>query len=199
VIFLIKKKKKEEKMSFLSKNSMECAKSELDLFAVPPTQTSIESARIVEYNSDTQANDGPLHFVVVGVEGEYVDLSQTYIYVKAKITTAKGDDITQENVVGPSNLLLHTMFSQVDVSVRNQKITNSVYTYPYRCMFETLLNYGSDAKESHLTLIRSGNVRIELKFGEALAAAICCIVYMEYESIMKINKTRNVMLVDFII
>ncbi len=146
-----KKKKLEEKMSFLSKNSMECAKSELDLFAVPPTQTSIESARIVEYNSVTQANDGPLHFVVVGVEGEYVDLSQTYIYVKAKITTAKGDDITQENIVGPSNLLLHTMFSQVDVSVRNQKITNSVNTYPYRCMFETLLNYGSDAKESHLT------------------------------------------------
>ncbi len=38
---------------------MECAKSELDHFAVPPTQTSIESARIVEYNSVTQVNDGP--------------------------------------------------------------------------------------------------------------------------------------------
>ncbi len=57
------------------------------------------SNRIVEYNSVTQANDGHLHFVVVGVEGEYVDLSQTYIYVKAKITTAKGDDITPENIV----------------------------------------------------------------------------------------------------
>jgi hypothetical protein len=75
-------------MSFLHKSSHECTKSELDLFAVPPTQTSIETARIVQYDTVTQNSDGPLHFVVIGVEGEYVDLSQTYIYVKAKITNA---------------------------------------------------------------------------------------------------------------
>jgi hypothetical protein len=43
------------------------------------------------------------------------------------------------------------MFSQVDVSIKGQKITSSVDTYPYRAFFETLLNYGNDAQESHLT------------------------------------------------
>jgi hypothetical protein len=138
-------------MSFLHKSSHECTKSELDLFAVPPTQTSIETAGIVQYDTVTQNSDGPLHFVVIGVEGEYVDLSQTYIFVKAKITNATGGALKDNNIVGPTNLLLHSMFSQVDVSIKGQKITSSVDTYPYRAFFETLLNYGNDAKESHLT------------------------------------------------
>lgn len=53
-------------------------------------------------------------------------------------------------IVAPSNLFLHSVFSQVDVMLGGRKITSSVTTYPYRAMFETLLNYGTDAKESHL-------------------------------------------------
>ena len=137
-------------MSFLSKQSQVCTKSELDLFMVPPTQTSVESARIVEYESYTENSDGPLHFTIIGVEDEYLDLSQTYLYVKSKITNSKGEPVADTNVVGPTNLFLHSMFSQVDISIKNQKITSSVNTYPYRCYIETLLNYGEDAKTSHL-------------------------------------------------
>ena len=137
-------------MSFLHKHSNVCVKSELDLFAVPPTQTSVESATIVQSNPITLNVDGPLKFNIPAVEGLYQDLSQTYLYTKVKITKAN-DALTEDSVVAPSNLFLHTMFSQVDVYLRNSKITSSVNTYPYRCLFETLLNYGSDAKDTHLT------------------------------------------------
>ena len=36
-------------MAFVSDFSCECAKTELDIFAVPPTQTSIQQAEWVEY------------------------------------------------------------------------------------------------------------------------------------------------------
>ena len=67
-----------------------------------------------------------------------MDLSQTYIYVKAKITTPAGGPLKDTNIVGPTNLLLHSMFSQVDVLIKGQKITLSVDAYPYRAFFETL-------------------------------------------------------------
>jgi hypothetical protein len=37
-------------MAFIHEGSCECAKSELDLFSVPATQTSIESGTYVEYH-----------------------------------------------------------------------------------------------------------------------------------------------------
>ena len=48
------------------------------------------------------------------------------------------------------NLFLHSLFSQVDISLNGTLITASTNTYPYRAM-ETLLSYGNDAKTSQLT------------------------------------------------
>jgi len=50
-------------MAFIHKGSCECAKSELDLFSVPPTQTSIESGLYVEYRPISSITDGaPIEF-----------------------------------------------------------------------------------------------------------------------------------------
>lgn len=52
-------------MAFIHEGSCECAKSELDLFSVPPTQTSIESATFVEYHPISSLSDGaPIEFEV---------------------------------------------------------------------------------------------------------------------------------------
>ena len=37
-------------MAFFHPHSCECVKSELDIFAIPPTQTSVEYGTWVEYN-----------------------------------------------------------------------------------------------------------------------------------------------------
>ena len=131
-------------MSFLHKQSYECSKSELDLFQVPPTQISFEAARIVDYHPIANIENGPIEFYISGSSDEYIDLSQTFLYLQCEITKEQGA------TAAPANLFLHTLFSQVDVSLNDTLVTASVNTYPYRCMFETLLNYGKDAKESHL-------------------------------------------------
>jgi len=73
------------------------------------------------------------------------------LYVKAKITRADGTDLGVDSPIGPSNLFLHSLFSQVDVSLNGTLITASTNTYPYRAMMETLLSYGEDAKRTQLT------------------------------------------------
>ena len=49
------------------------------------------------------------------------------------------------------NLFLHSLFSQVDISLNEQLISASTNTYPYRAMIEALLNYGEEAKTSKLS------------------------------------------------
>ena len=48
------------------------------------------------------------------------------------------------------------------------------------------------AKGGHFKLLRQGNVRLELKFGAALAETANVIVYAEFENIIEIDKQRNI-------
>ncbi|KFM69670.1 hypothetical protein X975_14593, partial [Stegodyphus mimosarum] len=133
-------------------DSPECAKSELDLFSLPPTQTVIEKGQWVEFHPLANVSEGsPVEFNVSGSGDDYLDLSQTQLYVKVKILKNDGKPITAESKVGPVNLFLHSMFSQVDISLNERLVSTSNNTYPYRAMIEKLLNHGFDTKTSQLS------------------------------------------------
>ena len=142
-------------MSFLHQKSCECVKTELDLFSLPPTQTSIENGKWVQYKPiSTLTDDSPIEFVVPGNGDEYTDLSQTMIHVTASIVKSTGVAITddaEDKKVGPINNWLHSLFSQVDMSMNQKLVTPQNNTYAYRAYIETALNYGYDARRSHLS------------------------------------------------
>jgi len=139
-------------MAFTHDMSCECTKSELDLFSVPPTQTSMEHGSWIKYHPLTTVTDGsPIEFDVSGSGNDYVDFANTMLHVKAKVTRENGTDLAANAAVGPVNLFLHSLFSQVNISLNGTLITSSTNTYPYRAMIETLRSYGMDAKTSQLT------------------------------------------------
>ena len=139
-------------MAFIHENSCECAKSELDLFSVPPTQTSIESGLYVEYHPISSLTDGaPIEFDVTSSGDDYFDLTNSLLHVRTKIVRANGTNMAAADAVGPINNFLHSLFSQVDVTLNGTLITSSNNTYAYRAYIETLLSYGPAAKESQLT------------------------------------------------
>ncbi|GIY50388.1 hypothetical protein CDAR_303201 [Caerostris darwini] len=77
-------------MAFILKGSPECVKSELELFHLPATQTAIEDGHWVEFHPLSKVFDGgPVEFHISGSGEEYVDLSQTQLYVKAKIVKSR--------------------------------------------------------------------------------------------------------------
>ena len=140
-------------MAFVHRDSIECTKMELDLFTVPTTQTSITKGQWIEFHPLSNITDsGPIEFNVSGSGEEYLDLARTQLYVKVKITKPNGAVLDPNTQVGPVNLFLHSLFSQVDVSLNERLISPSTNTYPYRAMIETLLNYGEDAKASQLSM-----------------------------------------------
>jgi len=76
-----------------------------------------------------------------------IDLSKnSLLYVRAKATDAQGADLGADTAVRPTNLLLHSMFSQIDISLNGTLISSSTNTYAYRSIIETLLSFGEYAK-----------------------------------------------------
>ena len=136
----------------IHKDSYACSKTELDLFLVPPTQTAIEKGHFVEFHPLSNIKDGsPVEFNISGSGEDYIDLSSSHIYVKVKILQSDGTPLPDKEAVAPTNLFLHSLFSQVDVSLNERVISSSTNNYSYRAYIETLLNYGEDAKKSLLT------------------------------------------------
>jgi len=112
----------------------------------------MEHGSWVEYYPMTTVSDGsPIEFDISGTGDDYIDFANTMLHVKAKVTQADGTNLAADAPTGPVNLFLHSLFSQVDISLNGALITSSTNTYPYRAMMETLLSYGQDAKTSQLT------------------------------------------------
>ena len=96
-------------------------------------------------------DDSPIKFEINGNGVDYIDLANTMLYVRVKIMRMNGNNTAKDTPVGPVNLFLHSLFSQVDISINGTQVTTSTNTYPYRAMIETLLSYGDDTKNSQLT------------------------------------------------
>lgn len=140
-------------MSFLHPHTCECVKSELDVFSVPPTQTSIENGQWIPYKPISALTDSsPIQFSVPAQGSEYIDLSHTKLYLKASVTKEDGKPLTETDHAGPVNNFLHSLFSQVDVYLGQKLISPANNTYPYRSYIESVLMYGPAAKTSHLTM-----------------------------------------------
>jgi hypothetical protein len=71
--------------------------------------------------------------------------------VEAQIVNTDGSSLDPDTDVGPVNLWMHSLFSDVNVSLSEKLVSPPSSMYPYRAYIETLLSYGPAAKESQLT------------------------------------------------
>ncbi|XP_046587815.1 uncharacterized protein F54H12.2-like [Neodiprion lecontei] len=114
-------------MAFLHAHSGKCMNPELDLFSLPPTQTSIEAGEWVHYKPvSSLSDDSPIKFVVPGNGDEYINLAHTMLSVRVKLQPSAPTPPAGE--VSPANNF-----------------------YAYRAYIETVLNYAPPAEKSHLS------------------------------------------------
>lgn len=92
----------------------------------------------------------------------------------------------------------HTLYSGTGIHFLNEGNCISRSGYPWgNCLFAFDLTPDLSANSStHWNLVRHGSVRIEVRFTEALSSTINCIVYAEYDNVLEIDSSRQV-LVDF--
>ena len=136
-------------MAFLHSLSAECTKSELDIFTLPYTQTSIEKYTYVEIPPlSTVSDNGPLEFYVAGNGEDYLDLNNTFLHLRCKITNPDGSNIANDAKVGVVNYPIASLFSQVDVMLGDRLISQSSNTYSYRSIIEIICNFARESLDT---------------------------------------------------
>jgi hypothetical protein len=150
------------------KDCLECTKSELDLFSIPPTQTSFEEGiwDTIEPHPNYRENS-TLRFDIPSTSTQYIDMPQTELHLKITLQQKKiggtfeglKSDSKKLSVV---NNLLHSLFKQVQVSLNNENVENSNDSYAYRAYMENLL---CNSLETKNTILRNeGWIKDELSF-----------------------------------
>ncbi|GBO21497.1 hypothetical protein AVEN_175146-1 [Araneus ventricosus] len=128
------------KMSLIHTDSQAAVKSEIDLFLTPPTQTAIKKGQWLEYHPIANIrNWNPIEFSISGSGEDFIDLSATQLHVKMKILK-DNENLDETERVSPVNLLLHSLFSQVDACLNERLISFLSNLYPFRSCIQTLLN-----------------------------------------------------------
>lgn len=129
---------------------------QFELWSVPPTQISVEKDIETEVRPlSTLAANQPIEFHVSSSVDEYINLSETYLYIKARVILTKDDrrdaGVSDWNSVIPANYFMHALFSQCEVKLGDKEITLAPQTYSYRAFIEALLGYSADAKKTVLS------------------------------------------------
>ena len=135
-------------------SSAESTTSQLDLFSVPPSQTSLEEGSFIKYHPvSVLASTDLIKFTISAENSNYIDLDNSFLYVRASVTTAAGADLAKNLEIAPDSNFLHTLWTQVDVYLNGSLVTQSNNNYPYRAYIENLLSFGQEAKKSQLSAL----------------------------------------------
>ena len=130
---------------------MEAIGSELNLFEPAVSQSAVVGEFVQEFKPlATIIQGSPLNFEIEGGGNNYVDLNNTKLEVRVKLTGADGAAIAGGTRVGVANLTLHSLFSSMIVKVQDKVVTDSNNLYGYRALLETLINYQSDVLKTRM-------------------------------------------------
>jgi hypothetical protein len=129
-----------------------CKKSELEIFSQRPVQTDIEGwnfTKIYPLNN-VKNSTGPIEFFIQGSSEDYIDLDNTLLCMKVKVTKSDGKALANADKVFPVNNWMHSLFSDVTCILNETSIEGGTHMYPYKAYLTNLLLYGENAKKCQL-------------------------------------------------
>ena len=128
---------------------------QFELWSVPPTQVSSKN----DIQTDVRplaavSSSQPTEFIITSAMDEYVNMSETYLYIRARVKLSREDKIdpvmADWDSLLPAQYFLHAIFSQCEIKIRDKEITLAPQTYHYRAYLDALLGFSADAKRTHL-------------------------------------------------
>ena len=131
-----------------TKSHIHCGKSELDYGQPKMTQSDIEhdyTSVLTPKNTIIPGNPMVFH---IESGSDFVDLSETVLRVRLRMVDSAGGEVTATTKAAPVNNILHSLFSQVSVSMKETNISHPNPNYAYRAYLENLLNFSGASKGS---------------------------------------------------
>ena len=130
---------------------MEAIGSELNLFEPAVIQTAVVDEFVQEFAPIATIIQGsPIDFQIEGGGLNDMDLNNSKLEVRGKLTKPDGGNIAGGTRVGVVNLPLHSLFSAVNMKIGEKVVTESNNLYPYRAHMETIINYQEDVLKTRM-------------------------------------------------
>ena len=126
----------------------ECSLSSLDVFSGQNVQRDVEEGIWEKFSPISTIQNGVVEFRIDGTKN-FIDLQNTYIFVKARIVNADGSNVAADKEVAVVNYISGSLWKTVTVKLNGDPLI-SCSDYNYRAYLEALLNYSSSAKKSWL-------------------------------------------------
>lgn len=119
--------------------------SEVDLFSLPHSDTTLEHSLYTEYRPIVSVEDSnaKLEFRIQSNSSQYLDLHDSFLYVRLKITNPDGTDLGTDAPVSACNNLLHSLFVECETSLNNQLVASTNNCYAYKSYISSLLKHGN--------------------------------------------------------
>ena len=130
---------------------MQTVGSELNLFEPFRNQTAVIGEMVQEFAPVATIFQGPpIDFQIEGSGKNYIDLKNSKLEVRVKLTTPTVGDIGTGRKVGTDNHSLHSLFQSVPMKIADKLVTESNNLYHNRALVETLLNYEAEVMKKRL-------------------------------------------------
>ena len=132
---------------------MDCKSSALCIFDKPGVLSDIQRSYVVDYYpiNTLSSTNAPIEFVIPESTEDYIDVSNTTLYVRFKILQEDGTPVDQTNdIVAINNLGISTLFSDASLKIAETQVQGGASDYPYRGYFRTVMQYMPDAQNSHM-------------------------------------------------
>lgn len=148
-------------MSFIHPFSDECTTSQLDLFKIPSSITSIDSEKFFHYKPVAALTSSNwIEFRISGTE-EFIDLSS--ILLELEIDVKMSDGLTSlpneasktatpnlYEALVPVNNFMSSIFQQVDLYLSNTLVTSATNLYRYRSYLDNLFYQSEKSKKTYM-------------------------------------------------
>ena len=132
------------------------------LFSRPPMNVGEDKVSWIPIRPSfiSSGDNSSIQFHIPGNSSQYLKLSQSMLYVKLKIVKDDGSSFdttstaaVEHETATPIDLILHSLWSSVDIKLNHTLVSTSGTDYMYKAMIETLLNYSSETKANQLPII----------------------------------------------
>ena len=109
-------------MAAAAEGVMESVPTEFDYFDSKVIQAAILNEYDRDFNPASIQPGAPIEILVRGASNLYLDLCNSLLQVDVKITNPDGTDIAGDANVGPANLTLHSLFSNIEMDLGKTRI-----------------------------------------------------------------------------
>ena len=134
-------------------------KTELKIFDDHPPQVVVEAGFFEDIHPRTSLDDSNvIEFFIPASNVNYLDLNDTLLTLQLKIVKKDGTSLgTSDQKPVPSTYFMHSLFSNVSVSMNDVVIEGGSSLYPYKAAIESELCTNKESKATQLGPIGHGS------------------------------------------